>query len=364
MRSVNPGFQSANLVAATVDLPNSRYRSAALMRALDERVLAGLSVLPGAESVAAVNWLPFKQELVRGDFQLEDGRHLPRGFLVDKLVVSAAYFRTMGIRLLNGREFMDRDNVTTLGVVVISESVARRLWPGGDAVGKRISMEDHPKSEDWLTIIGIVSDVRQQSLTETPSATVYRPYRQVNQPFFLSHLSFIVQTKRNPIALSSGIRAVIRKIDRELPAQSITTMDTIVADTMREPRSQTRLLGIFAIMALLLAAIGIYGVLTSSVAERTHEIGIRMALGAGRKDILRMVLQRTLGLTGSGMLLGVLGALAITRVLGKLLFEITPADPLTFLSVMGVLLGVALLSALIPARRAARIYPMVALRHE
>jgi putative ABC transport system permease protein len=364
IRSVNPGFRSANILAATVDLPDSRYRTAAQMRAFDERLLAKLSVLPGAESVAAVNWIPFKQELVRGDFKIEDGRHLPRGFLVDKPVVSSGYFRTMGIGLVVGRGFTERDNMTAPGVAIISESVARRLWPGGDAIRKRISMQDKPKPEDWLTIVGIVRDVRQQSLTDTPSASMYQPYRQVNGLFFLSHMSFVVETSENPVVMASGIRTVINKMDQDLPTQSITTMATIIADTLTESRSQTRLLGMFSMMALLLAAVGIYGVLACSVAERTHEIGIRMTVGAQEKDVLWMVFRRTLLLTGVGGLLGALGALAITRVLAKFLFEVTPTDPLTFLAVTGILLTVALLSAWIPAQRAARVYPLVALRYE
>jgi len=364
MRSVNPGFRPASTFEATVDLPDSRYHSAAQMRALDERVLTTLSALHGAESVAAVNWIPLRPEFVRGDFQLDDGRHLPHGFLADKLAVSAGYFRTMGIQLLAGREFTDHDDSTASGVVVISESVARRLWPDGNAIGKRISMEDNPKPGDWLTIVGIVGDVRQQSLTDTPSASVYQPYHQVNQPFFLSHMSFVVRSRENPSAMASGIRAVLREADQELPVQSVTTMETIVAETMKETRSQTRLFGIFSIMALVLAAIGIYGVLACSVAERTHEIGIRMAMGAEEKDVLWMVFRRTLVLAASGVVIGTLGALAVTRVLAKFLFEVTPADPLTFSFVTGILLLTALLSAWIPARRAARVYPLEALRHE
>jgi putative ABC transport system permease protein len=283
---------------------------------------------------------------------------------VDKPAVSAGYFHTMGIRLLSGREFTARDNSTAPGVVIISESVARQLWPGGDAIGKRISMEDHPKSGNWLTIVGIVSDVRQQNLTDTPSASVYQPYLQINQPFFLNHMNFVVETAENPTAMVSGIRAVIHQIDRQLPAQSVTTMEDIISDKIVEARSQTRLLGIFSVMALLLAAVGIYGVLASAVAERTHEIGIRMAMGASESDVLWMVLRRTLILAGSGVVIGTLGALAVTRVLTRFLFEVAPGDPSTFLAVTAILLVVALLSAWIPARRAARVHPLIALRHE
>jgi putative ABC transport system permease protein len=225
-------------------------------------------------------------------------------------------------------------------------------------------MEDHPKPGDWLTIVGIVSDVRQQSLTDKQGAAIYEPYRQVTQPGFLCHMSFVVQTRENATAMASGIRAVVQKIDRDLPAQSVTTMEAIVADSMTEPRSQTRLLGAFSIMALLLAVVGIYGVLASSVAERTHEIGIRMAVGAEQKDVVWMVLRRTLTLAGSGVLIGTLGALAVTRVLGKFLFEVTPTDPYTFVIVTGILLFLALAAAWIPAQRAARVYPLVALRYE
>jgi putative ABC transport system permease protein len=363
MRSVNPGFRSANILAATIDLPKSRYQTATQMRLLDERVLSSLSLLPGAESVAAVSYLPFGWG-VRGSFQLEDGRRLPDSYRVDKPAVSADYFRTMGIRLLSGREFNERDNSKAPGVVILSESVARRLWPGGHPIGKRISMEDHPKAGDWLTIVGIVSDVRQQSLTDKRGAAIYEPYRQANQPGFLRHMSFVIQTRENAIAMASAIRSVIHRMDQDLPTQSITTREAIVADSMTESRSQTRLLGIFSIMALLLAAVGTYGVLASSVAERTHEIGIRMAVGAGQKDILWMVFRRTLMLTGGGVVIGSVGALAVTRVLAKFLFEVTPTDPVTFVMVTAILIFVALFAAWIPAQRAARVHPLVALRYE
>jgi putative ABC transport system permease protein len=164
--------------------------------------------------------------------------------------------------------------------------------------------------------------------------------------------------------MAAGVRASIRKMDSELPTQSVTTMEAMMAETMTEPKFQTRLLGSFSVMALLLASIGIYGVLANSVAERTHEIGIRMALGADEKDVLWMVVRRTLMLAGSGVLIGTISALAATRVLAKLLFEVTPTDPATFLGVTGILVMVALMAAWAPAQRAARVYPVVALRHE
>lgn len=363
MQTLDRGFRSAGIITATVDLPKSRYRTALQMRLLDQQVLSSLSLLPGAKSVASVSYLPFGWG-VRGDFQLEDGRQIQHGFYVDKPVVSAGYFRTMDIRLISGRDFTEHDSAGAPGVVIISQSVARRLWPDGDAVGKRISMADHPKPNDWLTIVGVVDDVRQGILTDSPSTTIYLPYLQVNEPGFLKHMSFVVQKSNRSTAMASAIQAVIRDADPSLPTQSILSMDAIMAESMSEPRSQTRLLGIFSILALLLAAIGIYGVLACSVVERTHEIGVRMAVGAAQSDVIRMVLHRTIMLAAGGVFIGVIGALMITRVLEKFLFDVKSTDPATFMAVTAILIGVALLAAWIPAYRASRISPSDALRHE
>jgi predicted permease len=363
MQTLDRGFRSASIVTATVDLPKSRYRTALQMRLFDQHILSSLSLLPGAKSVASISYLPFGWG-VRGDFQLENGRHVQHGFYVDKPVVSTNYFHTMGIRLINGRDFTEHDNAGAPGVVIISESVARRLWPAGDAVGKRISMADHPKPGDWLTIVGVVDDIRQGILTDSPSTTIYLPYLQVNQAGFLQHMSFVVQKSNGPVAMASAIRDVIHEADPNLPAQSILSMDAIMAESMTAPRSQARLLSIFSILALLLAAAGIYGVLACSVAERTHEIGIRMAVGAAQKDIVRMVLRRTLILAGSGVAIGTAGALAVTRVLEKFLFDVKPTDPATLIGVTVFLVAVAMLAAWVPAHRASRISPSDALRHE
>jgi putative ABC transport system permease protein len=362
MRSVNPGFRATNLVVTTVDLPEGRYRTTAQMQAFDERVLTDLASLAGVNSAAAVSFLPFGYG-VMGDFHLADGRLLPDGYTVDKPETSAGYFRTMGIPILSGREFNERDILGSPEVAVISDSVARRFWPAGNAIGQRISMEDHPQSVDWLTIVGVAGDVRQQGLNDHAAAVIYQPYRQIKMPGFINHISFIVRST-NFTAVAAGMRTVIHNADKELPVDSVTTMDSIVDASMVGARSQTRLLTVFSILALLLAAIGIYGVLACSVAERTHEIGVRMAVGASRNDIVWMVIRRTLVLTGSGAIVGIVGALALTRVLTKLLFELTPTDPGTFFAVTGILAAVAVVSSLLPARRAARVYPLEALRHE
>ena len=224
-------------------------------------------------------------------------------------------------------------------------------------------MEDHPKPEDWLMIVGVAADVRQQGLNDKQSSVVYLPYQQINVPGFLKFMSFVVRSD-NAKAMGPGIRAMIHSVDRELAPESVTTMDTILANARRASRSQTRLLGIFSFVALGLAAIGIYGVLSCSVAERTHEMGIRLAVGAEQKNILWLVFRRSFALAASGILLGLAGSLVATRWIGSLLFEVKANDPMTYAGVTAVLVAVTLAASYLPARRAAQLDPMVALRQE
>lgn len=194
IRAVDPGFRTENILTMTVDLPEASYPMAPTIQAFHADALAKLSSLPGVVAAGAVNWMPLQPLLARGDFNLDAGRKRPRGFIVAKPAVSPDYFRVMGIRLLQGRGFTEQDDSSAPGVAIVSQSVARTLWPGEDPVGKRITMEDEPKPKDWLTIVGVVDDVRQQSLTEPPMPAIYQPYKQVARPFFLSHISFGVRT--------------------------------------------------------------------------------------------------------------------------------------------------------------------------
>jgi putative ABC transport system permease protein len=364
LQAVKPGFEPANVMTVTVDLPESAYRTAAQMRAFHSRTLEGLSRLPGVLASGAVNWRPLGSELTMGDFQLEGGQPLPPGYVVDKPCVSPGYFRAMGIRLLQGREFAEGDDVNAPGVVIVSQSVARSLWPGSDPLGKRISMEDQPKSGDWLTVVGVVDDVKQRGLARKSDPAIYQPYLQVAHPFFLSHMTFVAKTASDPLSVASGMRAVLGEVDKDQPVQSITAMDNLIAATTAEPRFQARLLVVFAITALALAIIGIYGVLAYSVSQRTHEIGVRIALGAQTANVARMLFRSTLVLVGAGILIGTAGALAVTRVLAKFLFEVKPNDPPTIVAVAFTLVCAALAACYVPARRAMRVDPMVALRHE
>jgi predicted permease len=364
MRAVNPGFRPENILTMTVDLPDSTYPTATAIQAFHTRTLAKLSNLPGVLAAGAVNWLPLGAALIRGSFHLEGGRRLPRGYNVDKPAVSPDYFHVMGIRLLSGRGFSDRDNSDSPGVTLISEFVARTLWPHENPLGKRITLEDNPKPQDWLTVVGVVDDINQKSLTEHPHPAIYQPYRQVTRPFFLSHMTFAVRTAGNMQGIAAAMRSVLQEVDRNQPVESIAAMTDLLDAATAEPWFQARLISTFSILALLLSAIGIYGVLAYAVTERTREIGIRMALGAEKSDITHMVLKRSLLLAAAGVALGVAGALAVTRVLAKFLFDVKPTDPATFAMVAAVLVAVALFAGLLPARRATRVDPLVALRWE
>jgi putative ABC transport system permease protein len=362
MRAVDPGFRTENILTMTVDLPDASYPTVTAIQAFDSSILTKLSNLPGVVAAGAVNFMPLQPVLIQGDFSLDGGRKLPRDYNVAKPDVSPDYFRVMGIRFLKGRGFTDMDNSRAPGVVIISQSVARTLWPGQDPIGQRITMEDNPKPADWQTIVGVVDDVRQQ-ITRKPVPAIYQPYRQVTRPFFLSHMSFVVRTSRQPQTVAAGMRAVLHEVDKYQPV-SIAALTDLADASTAETWFQTRLISTFSILALLLAAIGIYGVLGYAVTERTREIGIRMALGANKSDVLFMLLERTLLLVVAGVAIGGCGALALTRVLSKFLFEVKPTDPVTFVVVAAILAVTGIVAGLLPAQRATRVDPVVALRWE
>ena len=362
MRAVDPGFRTENILTMTVDLPDASYPTVLAIQAFDSSILTKLSNLPGVVAAGVVNFMPLQPDLIQGDFTLDGGRKLPRDYNVAKPDVSPDYFRVMGIRFLKGRGFTDQDNGSAPGVVIISQSVARTLWPGQDPIGQRLTMEDEPKPKDWLTIIGIVDDVRQR-LTGRPLPAIYQPYRQVTRPFFLSHMSFVVRTAEQPQSVAAGMRGVLHDVDKYLPV-SIAALTDLADASTAETWFQARLISTFSILALLLAAIGIYGVLAYAVTERTREIGIRMALGAKKSDVAFMLLKRALLLVMAGVAIGGCGSLVLTRVLSKFLFEVKPNDPATFLSVAAILALTGMIAGLLPAQRATRVDPVVALRSE
>jgi predicted permease len=363
LRAVAAGFEASNVLTVTVDLPLAAYSSIEELHAFHRALLDRLAQLPGVVRAGAVNWRPLGSMLISGDFTLEgiaDADQLN----VDKPAVSPGYFQAMGIRLLYGRDFSPADSGTSAGVAIVSRTVARMADPSGNAVGKRVAMSTDPKPGDWLTIVGVVDDVRQLGPAQPPHAAIYRPYQQVTQPFFLSHMTFAVRTEGHPLAVAPSMRSAVHAVDPALPADSIVSMETVMSAATAEPRFNARLLSVFAILALGLAVVGTYGVLAHSVAQRTHEIGVRMALGAHARSVQWMVIRRTLALSTAGILLGTGGALLSTRLMHTLLFEIAPTDARTFAAVAAVILLAALAAGYLPARRATRIDPLQALRHE
>ena len=364
LRAVDPGFRPENVVTLTVDLPGVVYPTPERMQAFHQETLLKLSTLPGVVGVGAVNSRPLGTMLMSGDFQIEGGPALVGDIRADKLAVSPGYFSSMGIRLIRGRDFTERDGAKGAGVATVSRTVARLISPSEDVVGRRITLESRPKPEDWATIVGVVDDVKQWGPSQPAHMAIYRPYLQVKKPFFLSHMTYTVRTESDPLALAPALRGVLRSVDRNQPAQSIASMGDVMAAATAEPGFQARLLGAFAALALLLSLVGTYGVLAYSVAQQTHEIGLRMALGARRGAVMWMVIRRTLVLGGLGVAIGTIGALWAGRLLATFLFEIQPTDPATFVVVAIMILLAALAAGVIPARRATRVDPLVALRHE
>jgi putative ABC transport system permease protein len=273
-------------------------------------------------------------------------------------MVTPGWFRTMSVPLLRGRTFTPRDSAKAPQVVVINEAAARQFWPAGEPLGKHVLMEWGRELD--AEIIGVVGDVRLTALKQPPRPTLYWAVEQVPNAF----MTFMIRSSGDPMQLAGAVRTAIASIDPDQPVAKMQTMDEVVANSLNQPRFTALLLAIFSGVAVTLAVVGIYGVLFYTVSQRTHEIGIRMALGAQRSDVLRMVLSHGMALTLLGVGIGLVLALAASRFLQKLLFEVQPTDPITYAGVAVLLAAVALVACYIPARRATKVDPMVALRYE
>ncbi|HSC27212.1 MAG TPA: ABC transporter permease [Vicinamibacterales bacterium] len=356
---VDPGFDSERTVTMDVGLPGSRYddaRRIGFFRRFFERV----DRLPGVHGAGAVSFLPLTGlgAATRYDVIGQPKPPLGEEPVTDVRVATNGYFRAMGIPLIRGRLFREDDAADAANRVVINEVMARRHWPDEDPIGKRISISWSNRRED--EIIGVVGNVRHAGLDVESRAMTYWPYPR--DPY--GSMTIAIRAAGDPRPLASAVVSIVRALDSELAVADVRTMDEVVADSVAERRVTMLMLGIFAGAALLLAAVGIYGVIAYSVTERTQEIGIRMALGADRRDVLRMVVGRAMLLAAAGTALGAAGALPLTRLMESLLFDVTPGDPLTFLAVAGILCGVAAVASYVPGRRAARVDPVIALRAE
>jgi putative ABC transport system permease protein len=365
LRKVDPGFRTDNLLTMRMVLPFPRYSKPQVRRAFYDGVLERVRALPGVESAGMISFLPLSMSGINFSFSLE-GRPAPTDMNLPMAlyrVVSPDYFQTMGISLQRGRSFDAHDTADATAVVMINRRLADEFWPSEDPTGKRLKVGPPDSPNPWATVVGVVGDVRQSGLYGEQKFELYAPYTQDNRGF-VAPRDLVVRTTTNTAQIAAAIRQSVWAVDKDQPISNVRTMNQVFSATVSGERFQTLLLTLFASVALLLACVGLYGVISYSVVQRTHEIGVRMALGAQREDVLRLVISQGLGLTFVGTLLGLVASFLLTRVMSQMLFRVTPSDPLTFAGVAGLLIIVAFLACYIPARRATKFDPLVALRYE
>jgi putative ABC transport system permease protein len=360
LQTVPTGFQPERLTAMTINLPRASYPDAKSRLTFTERLMPRLAALPMLQSVAFSHNLPLDVGLQGTNFKLEGQMVTPgRELHTQVSIISPDYFQTMGTPILRGRDFTAADNADAPGVVIINSFLAEQYFPGQDPVGKRLEMGF--RTGVLLQIIGVVADVRHDTLQADPYPGMYLPYAQA--PSSLP-LILLLRSASDPAMVASAVRGQVRELDAQLPVYDVKTMNQVLTTAAARPRFMTFLLVAFAAVAALLAAVGIYGVMSYTVAQSRREIGIRLALGAQSSDILKLIVGQGLILVSLGVAIGTAGAFALTRLMASVLFGVTATDPLTFIAVPVLLVVVTLLACYIPARRATRVDPMVALRYE
>jgi len=366
LRETKLGFNPDHVLTASVTLPEATHPTAALKKAYYQESLARLAARPETQAVGLITSLPHGNTglSMRGGLTVKGEPEERSGVMAIKLAATGGYFRALGIPLLKGRAFNDRDAADSPGVVIISETLARSLWPNEDALGKRIDIG--LPGETWREVIGVVGEVKQRELGAPPAPALYQPIQQVSERlhWLLSQTTFVIRTAAEPQSFVASSRSELQAVDRELPLHNVATMEQVVAKKGADPRFYALLLSSFSALALILAAAGIYSVISYSVTQRTHEIGIRLALGAQTGNVLRLVVRQGMALTLAGLAIGLGGAFALTRVLSDFLYQVSVTDPATFALLSLLLTGVALLACYLPARRATKVDPLVALRRE
>ncbi len=368
--ATDPGFRPENVLSLSLSLPGNGYPTAGSIRSFFQRLLERADTLPGVKAAGAATDLPLAVRESRG-FAMEDEQPEAAGLpmVVSHVNVFGGYFEALGIRLSRGR-FLKRQDGMREPVVVINETMARRYWPGRDPVGRRMKWGTRQSERPWMTIVGVVEDVKQ-GLHERPMPQVFEPYLQVPDAWLedrsiaaMRSMTLVVRAAGDPTSLVSAVRNEVRALDPALPVFDVQTLERHVSDSVAPQRFNAFLLGIFGGLALLLASVGVYGVVAYSVTRRAREIGVRVALGARSADVVGMVIRRSVALAGAGIGLGLIVAFALTRTLSSLLYGTSPTDPATFAGVSLLLIGTAALASYMPARRAARVDPMIALRCE
>ena len=365
LQKVNPGFDTRNVLSFRIGLPNTRYPQTQQQIEFYKQLVSRIEPLPGVKNVAYANALPLSGQGAGVGFSIEgepNNTGLPFPHDSDFRTVSPGYLSAMGIQLLKGRDFDERDDGQSNPVAIINETLAKRYFPDQDPIGKRINPSFAAEGRGVLMreIIGVVGSVRHRSLSAEIQPEIYVVDKQNPRPTMM----FVIRTSNDPNQLIAAIRNEVNTLDSTLAIYNVKTFDQYLSASVAQPRFNMLLLGIFAAVALILTTVGLYGVMSYTVTQRTHEIGIRMALGAKPGDVLRLVLKQGMGLTLVGVSLGLAGAFALTRLAESLLFGVTATDPITFIGVSAILTGVALVACYLPARRATKVDPMVALRYE
>jgi putative ABC transport system permease protein len=365
LQRVDPGFKPDNLLTMQISLPATKYKDPQQVDAFFQQALEKVNALPGIQSAGVSTSIPLSGFNSSGSFGIE-GRTVGPGEMApwgNRWFAGATYFQTIGIPLVKGRYFDDRDVRSSTQVAIIDQTMERKFWPDEDPIGKRISFQRDPQGNPiWREIVGVVGHVKQRGLEGESPVQYYIPHRQMP----INGVFLVARTAMEPTSMAGTVRGAIQTVDPELPVFRVTTMDRMVAESMTQRRFSMTLMGIFAVVALVLASVGLYGVMSYSVTHRTNEIGIRMALGARVSDVLGMVVGQGMKLSLAGVLIGIAAAFALTRVMlmRSLLFGVSATDPLTFAAVALVLAAVSLLACYIPARRATKVDPMEALRYE
>jgi putative ABC transport system permease protein len=351
------------VLTASINLPRQKYAKPEQRVAFFDQLLKNLAGLPGVNAAGAVSLLPFGGTNSGTNIHVE-GRPEPRP--QDAPVVwfrsaHSSYFRAMQIPLRRGRLFTDFDRGSAPAVVVVNEAMARLFWPNEDPIGKRLAMGlRHGANQPWMTVVGLVGDVRHMELSQRPQPEMFFPHSQQPGP----GMTVTVRTTGDPLHFAPVLRGAVRSLDREQPTARVASMEQRLSDSLANRRLAMLLLAIFAGVAMVLAAVGIYGVISFSVTRRTHEIGVRMALGAARRDVLWMVVRQGMELALAGLVAGLLAAFYLTRLMRSMLYGVAASDPVVFSGVALLLGMIALLACYVPARRATKVEPVIALRYE
>ncbi len=364
LRQVQPGFNPENALTMRMVLPFPKYAKKEARSAFYDEVLRQVKETPGVEAAGMITFMPLSFSGMNFSFSVE-GRSAPSDMKLPFAlfrVVSPDYFRAMGIPLLRGRYFEAQDSPDTTPVTLINHRLAEQYWPGEDAIGKRLKVGPADAPNLWLTVVGVVGDVRQTGLQEQ-KLDFYVPYMQERRSF-MAPRDLVVRTKADPAVIAAAVRKAVWSVAKDQPISNVRTVNEVFSAAISQERFQALMLGLSAALALVLACVGLYGVISYSVVQRTHEIGVRMALGAQPVDVLSLVIRQGMSLTLVGLIAGIVAGTFVTRVLTDMLFGVTPRDPLTFAGVPVLLLIVAFLACYIPARRATRIDPLIALRYE